>query len=176
MSLKWFFLLIIVTLATYVLHEGAHWAAGELLGYDMWVNINSAGLVSGTYKADWHSIIVSLAGPLVTILQAIIAFVILKKHRKFVLFAIIFAAFMMRFCAMMMSVFNANDEAKVSEWLGLGPWTLYGFVVIGLLLLTIKAGQYLKLRWPTYLFAYIATSIGITICVMSEAYIPNIQL
>ncbi len=32
---------------TFAVHEGAHWAMGEALGYDMWVRVNSAGLASG---------------------------------------------------------------------------------------------------------------------------------
>ena len=34
--------LVIVFLLTFMVHEAAHWGAGELLGYDMEVSINSA--------------------------------------------------------------------------------------------------------------------------------------
>lgn len=61
-------LFILITIATYLLHEGGHWAMGEILGYDMWVNINSAGLARGEYRAEWHAQLVSAAGPIVTLI------------------------------------------------------------------------------------------------------------
>lgn len=166
-------LFIVVTIVTYVVHEGAHWLTGELLGYDMWVNINSAGLASGTYRNAWHGQLVSAAGPMITLMQAIIAFICVRKYKTLIAFAFLFAALMMRFVAMLMSIGNPNDEARVSEWLGLGPWTLHILIVAILLGLTVKAGLYLKLRWRGYGLAYLAVSLGITLVVMGEAFIPN---
>jgi hypothetical protein len=77
---------------------------------------------------------------------------------------------------MLMSFGNPNDEARISEWLGLGTWTLH-LIIVGLLLaLTLKAGTYLKLRWRDYGLAYIATSLGITLVVLGEGLIPNLNL
>lgn len=166
-------LFIIATFATYILHEGAHWVAGELLGYDLWVNINSAGLARGEYRAEWHHQIVSAAGPVFTLIQAMIAFLLVRKYKTIYAFAFVFAALMMRFVAMLVSVNSPNDEARVSEWLGLGPWTLHILVVAILLGLTVKAGRDMKFGWRAYALAYVAVSIGLTLVVMGEAYIPK---
>lgn len=56
-----------VMFLTYVLHEAGHWAMGRLLGYDMWVTLNGAGLNTGTYREPWHRQAVTAAGPLVTL-------------------------------------------------------------------------------------------------------------
>jgi len=166
-------LFIVVTFVTYLLHEGGHWLAGEMLGYDMWVNINSAGLARGEYSADWHRELVSAAGPLVTLLQAIIAFMLVRKRKTIIAFAFLFAALMMRFVAMVVSLNNPNDEARVSEWLGLGTWSLYIIVVAILLGLTLKGGSYLKWGWRSYGLAYLAVSIALAAVVMGEPLIPD---
>ncbi len=166
-------LFILATFATYVLHEAAHWAAGELLGYDMWVNINSAGLANGVYRNAWHGQLVSIAGPFITMVQAIIAFIILRKHKTIIAFAFLFSALIMRFVAMLMSFIHPNDEARVSEWLGLGHWTLHIGVVLILLSLTLKGGSYLKFRWWSYLVAYVFVSIATAMVVMGEPFLPD---
>ena len=166
-------LFIVATIVTYLIHEAGHWAMGEILGYDMWVNINSAGLARGEYRAEWHGQLVAAAGPIITLLQGVIAFIIIRKHKAITAFAFLFPALMMRIMAMAVSLKNPNDEAKVSEWLGLGPWTLHIFVVAVLLGLTVKGGSYLRWKWHSYLLAYLAISIGLTAVVMGEAFIPR---
>lgn len=146
---------------------------GEMLGYDMWVNINSAGLARGQYSTEWHGQLVSAAGPIITLIQAIIAFILVRKYKAITAFAFLFAALMMRFVAMVVSLNNPNDEARISEWLGLGPWTLYLLVVATLLGLTIKGGSYMKWGWRSYALAYLSISIGLAAVVMGEGFIPR---
>ena len=169
-------LFIFATLATYVLHEAAHWGAGKALGYDMWVNINSAGLAEGRYQKEWHAQFVSAAGPLITLAQAIIGFVLVLKIKSVSAFAFLFAALIMRMTAMAVSLSNPNDEARVSEWLGLGPWALFVLVIAILLVMTIKAGSKLKFGWRAYLLAYICVSAAITAVVLGEPYLPRLNL
>lgn len=146
---------------------------GEILGYDMWVNINSAGLARGEYRAEWHGQLVSAAGPIVTLVQAVIAFILVRKRKAIAAFGFLFAALMMRGVAMAVSLNNPNDEARISEWLGLGPWTLH-ILVVGILLgFTVKGGSYLKWKWQSYILAYLAISLGLAAVVMGEAFIPR---
>ncbi len=161
------------TVATYLLHEAGHWAMGEVLGYDMWVNINSAGLARGEYSPVWHKYLVAAGGPLVTVIQAVIAFVCVRRYQAIAAFAFLFAAFMMRFVAMLVSISKPNDEAAISIWLGLGPWTLHFIVVAVLLALCIKAGAYVKFTRRSYLLAYLTVSLAITIIVMGEPYLTK---
>lgn len=173
MPLHYIPLFILATIATFILHEGAHFAIGEALGYDMWVNINSAGLVRGAYAHDWQAHLVSAAGPLITLAQGIIAYVMVRKRRSVLAFGFLFAALLMRVVAMMMTLTQPNDEARISEWLGFGPWTLHIAVVALLLWLTVRSGLHLKLRWTGWLMTYVAVSIGIASVVLGESYIPR---
>jgi len=45
-------IIMLATLVTFILHEGAHWAMGEALGYDMWMKINRVGFARGAYSAE----------------------------------------------------------------------------------------------------------------------------
>lgn len=169
-------IVIIATLVTYILHEGAHWAMGEALGYDMWMRVNSVGLARGEYSVEWHGQLVGAAGPLVTVMQGLVAFILVRKQKTINAFVFLFTAFMMRFVAMLISLKNPNDEAGVSEWLGLGPWTLHIIVVASLLFLTLRGGKVLKLGWRSYGFAYVVVSIATAAIVLGEPHLPVFNL
>jgi len=138
----------------------------------MWMKINSVGLARGGYSAEWHGQLVGAAGPLMTVLQGLVSFILVRKYKTAPVFAFLFAAFMMRFTAMLISLKSPNDEAGVSEWLGLGPWTLHIMVVALLLFLTLRGGKVLKLSWRAYGFAYLVVSIAITAIVLGEPHLP----
>ncbi len=163
-----------VTLATFVLHEGAHWAIGEALGYDMWVRVNSAGLVTGDYVNDWHRSLVSIAGPVVTIAQGVIGYILVWVRRSYAAFIVLFTALMMRVLASVVSLNNLNDEARVSEAMGMNMWVLPGVVVGSLLLLTIFAGVKLRLGWRSWIFCWIAASLCLMGVVLSEPWLPTL--
>lgn len=159
---------------TFIIHEGAHWAAGEALGYDMWVRINSAGLVEGTYSVEWHRQIVSAAGPLITLTQGLIGLMLAIAFRSKIAFTFVFSALMMRILAAFATLNNPNDEARISEWLGLGTWTLHGAVIIALAIMTIIAARQLTIGWRSYGFAYLVTSLSMAGIVMSEQHLPTL--
>jgi len=176
MTWRYIPIVIIATLVTYILHEGAHWAVGEALGYDMWMKINSVGLARGEYSAVWHGQLVGAAGPLMTVMQGLVAFVLVRKQKTINAFVFLFTAFMMRFVAMLISLKNPNDEAGVSEWLGLGTWTLHIIVVALLLFLTLRGGKVLKLGWRSYGIAYVLVSITTAAIVLGEPHLPVFNL
>ena len=82
--LGWGFALAFLPAAafTWVLHEYAHWQMGELLGYDMWISLNQAGPTKGSYDSDLYAMLVSGAGPVVTYLQAAVAFAAVLSKRR----------------------------------------------------------------------------------------------
>ena len=64
-------LVFVAGFITFALHEGGHWLAAVLLGHDAFYGLNSAG-ARGTVSTVDHMII-SAAGPAVTVAQALIA-------------------------------------------------------------------------------------------------------
>ena len=133
-------------LATFLLHEYAHWLVGELLGNDMRMRLNVAYPVAGNYLQPWHATVISAAGPIITILQALLVFILLQKRSTHLLFPFLLTPLVMRFLAMVMNVINPNDEGRISESLGLGLFTLPLIVCGVLFVLVYRASR--QRRYP----------------------------
>ena len=103
-TLRYVLFVVIAVTATWILHEFAHWATGEYLGYDMALTLNTAYPVARNFKFSIDYQFISIAGPLVTIIEAVIVFLLLKRKRSVYLFAILLTCFYMRLMAMGLSL------------------------------------------------------------------------
>lgn len=65
----------------------------------------------------------------------------------------------MRVLAAVAGVFNPNDEARISEALGLGLWTVPVAVILILLIPTVIASRRLHLSWKVNVAAYGVSSL-----------------
>ena len=154
---------------TWGIHELAHWGMGIGLGYEMWVTFNQAGPTEGGYDSDAHRMAVSMAGPVITWIQAGAAFWLLRRYLKLWIYPFLFLTFWTRALAMGVSLIaNPNDEARVSLLLGLPLWALPLVSVIPLLALTYLGSKTLKVGWKGNLVAYFAASLVTMAIVFSD--------
>lgn len=149
--------LALVGAATYVIHEAAHWIAGAALGYPVSYGINS--VIPGSHMAAGDHMLMSAAGPAITVITALIAFYFVVRRESLFAYAVLYFALFMRVIAAGVSVFNLNDEARISDMLGFEPWLLPGLVIVALLIPTIVASRHLRLSWKVNVFAYVVSSI-----------------
>jgi len=166
---KWIFsrsfyaILFFVGIGTFFIHEFAHWLTGVALGHDMIASPNHV------WPRDPMSVryqgLVSAAGPLVTIAQGIAGFWLVNRGRSLLGFALLYMAFFMRLLATAMSLFNPNDEARVSQLLGVGTWTLPLIVVVGLFILVVAASRKLELTVRDQFFCYLVASVVVSLIV-----------
>ncbi len=147
----------LVAVATYLVHEAAHWLVGAALGYPVSYGVNS--VVPGAPMTEAHHILMSAAGPAVTVLIALAAFVVVMRRRSLTAYAVLYFALFMRVVAAGVSLFNPNDEARISDMMGWGPWTLPALVIILLLVPTVIASRTLRLSWKVNLLAYVVSSV-----------------
>jgi hypothetical protein len=163
-NLKLIAISLIAVFLSFFFHESAHYITGKLLGYDMWMNLNAVGLVEGqTYDKEWHEQLVSISGPIFTIIQAIVFFYIIKKTKNLSWYPFLFITALIRLFATVISATKmANDEARVSEWLGIGKMTLPIIVSFFLIGLVIKTTLDNKINWKVNATIYAIMSIGIT--------------
>ncbi len=130
------FTYVLVTLAavivSWLIHEFAHWSTGELLGNEMVMTLNTSYPKAGIYLEDWHGTIISAAGPIITLIQAIIFYFLLKKGAGKFLFPFLLTCLYMRSVAGVINFINLNDEGRISRDLGLGSFTL-PFIIFGIL-------------------------------------------
>jgi hypothetical protein len=152
---------VLITLAavatTWIIHEFAHWLTGELLGNDMAMTLNGGYPLAGEHKEHWHTILIDTAGPAVTIIQALIAWLVIKKKNYIILFPFLATCFYMRLLAGGMNVINLNDEGRISNEIGLGTYTIPVLVVslLFILVYTICRMKHLTAKFVTVTFLLI---------------------
>ncbi|WP_419255413.1 hypothetical protein ACN2C6_08080 [Caulobacter sp. ErkDOM-YI] len=147
----------VIAVATYLIHEAAHWLVGTALGYQLSYGINS--VVPGSAMTATDHMLMSAAGPAVTILIALGAFVLVMRRQSLTAYAALYFALFMRITAAGVSVFNLNDEARISDMLGWGPWSLPSAVILVLLIPTVIASRHLRLSWKVNVLAYAVSSV-----------------
>jgi hypothetical protein len=160
---RFYGVLFAVGVATFLVHEFAHWAVGVLLGHDMVATLNTVTPVGPVSDADL--LLIAAAGPLVTIGQAVVGLVLVQRSRSPLGFAMVYMAFFMRLIAAGVSVFNPNDEARISQLVGLGTWTVPAVVVTGLFALFVTASRTLRLKLRDQLLCYVLASVVVTLIV-----------
>ena len=163
--LAWSFyaVLFAVGIGTFFIHELAHWLTGVALGHDMIASPHHVRATDPMSVRD--QCLVSAAGPLITIAQGIVGYWLVSRRSSRLGFALLYMAFFMRLIANAVSVFNPNDEARISLLLGIGTWTLPLVVVAGLFVLLFAASRRLKLRFLDQFFCYLVASVVVTLIV-----------
>ncbi len=156
-------------LASYMVHESAHWLAATGLGIDARFGLNAVRYLSPT--APWQHALIDGAGPALTIAQAVLAFVLVGRSGSFKAFAFLYVAAFMRFAAGVVSLLYPNDEARISMMLGLGKWTLPVLVAGGLILLAAKGSKRLGLGWKDQLLCYLAASLATSVIVAVDRFV-----
>jgi hypothetical protein len=133
---KYIAVFALAVLLSWVLHELCHWMTGEYLGYNMAMTLNTSYPLEGKYVNDTHNQLISAAGPLFTLLEAILVFILMIQRKRILLYPFLFTCFYMRLLATIISFGNPNDEARISTAMGIGKFTL-PIIVTGILFLLV---------------------------------------
>ena len=139
---------ILAVFLTWMIHEFVHWLTSELLGHKNIMRLNGTSFVKGQNPTETHKAIISISGPIITVLQGIFVFLFLKSRgwNKYI-YTFLFTAFYMRFLAGLMNFIMANDEGRVGQFLGIGTFTL-SIIISGILFfLVYKISRKHKLNW-----------------------------
>jgi hypothetical protein len=156
---------------SWILHEFMHWIVGKVLGYPMVMTLNSGYLEKGKFENDGHYQLISIAGPIFTVGVAVFVFMLMKNHKRPLLYPFLFTSFYMRMFAAVISVLNPNDEARVSSYLGIGKFTL-PIIVTGLLFfLVYKISKEYKFNWQFNL-----ANLGLAILFTSMIILTDMYL
>lgn len=155
-----YLMLLAILVATFAVHEAAHWLTALALGHDAFYGLNSAGARGAISARD--AALIAAAGPALTLLQGLIAFAFSRGRSGLTAFAVLGSAAFMRLMAAGVSVIQPNDEARVSLFLGWPAFTLHILVAGVLVALTIVAGVRLKLSWKAWLLSWLVGSAGVS--------------
>lgn len=165
---KYFGILIVATFLTFFFHELSHWIAFELLGYNAGFTLNGTSANDTSIKLiKVHRIITSASGPIFTIIQGVVFYFVLKKHKNIMLYPFLFLPFIMRLGAAWANQIQPNDEGRISLDLGFNLYTISTIVVLFLFFLVYKTSKNNKIP----IILNIITFIVSIILIISLTYI-----
>jgi hypothetical protein len=167
---KYVSIFAIAVLLSWTLHEFAHWAVGECLGYKMTITLNSSFPANGHYIKDLHYQIISAGGPIFTLCEAILIFILMRRQRRILLYPLLFTCFYMRLFATVISFRNPNDEARISSAMGIGKFTLPLIMTIILFALIYKVSNMYKLGTKFNLINFGLTLLFSSIIILADMY------
>lgn len=162
---------------TWFLHEFAHWLMSLGLGYDSLMTLNTVSLTNGVYNNKGHAMLVSAAGPVVTILQATIVFMMIKKGKwNAMAYPFLFVPLYSRLLAGAMNVINLNDEGRISHELGIGNFTI-SILVIALLGYFVYSVSSVR-RYPAKFqgFTVLLTMFFSSVLILSDQFFEIVLL
>lgn len=163
---------IAAVLFTWLIHEFAHWLTSELLGYETIMKMNGISIVDEESPTNWHKLFILASGPVITVFQGLIVFIILKKANwNKCLYTFLFTAFYMRFLAGLMNFINLNDEGQISAFLGIGVFTL-PIVITGLLFFMVyRIAKKHHLNWKFQLWTTLLIMVASSILILSDQFL-----
>ncbi len=142
-DLKFFLVFIPVAYGSYLFHELGHWSIGEILGNQMAYSLNYVWPKAGTYLHATDDLYVSMGGPAFSIVQAILALLVIEKYSALYAYPFAFFAMFFRFFSLGFGGFDKQDEARISAIMGIWPYA--AAVVVLAILLSIVLRCSLKL-------------------------------
>lgn len=156
-------------LFTWFIHEFAHWLAYTLQGYDAFMGLNKAGVRGDEVPNIDQQVLGAAAGPIITVLQAILAYGFLKKNdwNKYV-YLILFIPFYMRFLAGLMNVIQPNDEGFIGQQLGIGMFTISIIISAFLFWLVFKTSKSYQLKARFHVFTTLLIMFFSSVVIMVD--------
>lgn len=169
LNLKYVIACLSAVIFTWVIHEFTHWITSESLGYEAIMTLNTVTPIAGQEQTDWHKIYISASGPLITIAQAIIVFIILMKKgwNKFA-YPLLFTPLYMRALAGFFNFINPNDEGRISQFFGIGLFSLSIIVSLILFFLVYKTSKRYELNWKFNTLTALIIMTFSSILIMSD--------
>jgi hypothetical protein len=155
---RFFLLFIPVAFATYAWHEAGHWIIGECLGNAMTYALNNVSPQSGNYLHGSHALWVSIAGPAFSVLQAVVALLLIAWRGWPYAYPWAYFSTFNRAFALLLGGFGDQDEARISALIGGWPYAA-ALVVLGVLVaITVWCSCKLSIGLRTNLNAAVAST------------------
>ena len=168
-TIKYVIACVGAVLFTWIFHEFTHWVTSESLGYEAMLTLNTVSPFAGQEYTALHNVYISAAGPLMTMIQACIAFLILVKVKwNKTIYPLLYTALYMRLLAGGMNLIKPNDEGRISEYFGLGLFTISIVVSALLFYLVYKISVHYKLNWKFNTWTTVIIMIASSILILSD--------
>ncbi len=143
-NLKLALAFIPIAFLTYLFHEFGHWLFGELCSNRMTLSLNNAAPTSGHFTDGSAALWSAIGGPLFTILQALIFWLILSFTKSVYAYAFMFFAVFSRFFSIVFGGLHLQDEARIASMLDLNKYLPAALVLFLLFLILWRCHRIMK--------------------------------
>jgi hypothetical protein len=157
---KFFLLLILAAYVSNLFHELGHWSVGELLGNEMAYSLNYAWPKSGSYVHPGDSVLASLGGPAFSIVQSLMALLIIEKYIALTAYPFAFFPMFSRYFSLVLGGFEKQDEARIAVMLGMWKYLVALIVLVTLTAIVARCSFKLRIGLRKNLFVI----TGSTVC------------
>ena len=124
-NLRYIGLIFLVVILSCVIHEFGHYITGTLLGNHMGMTLNRTFPIGGEYQAPWQQVFVDSGGPVLSILQAVVALALIQwRGGNELSYLFLIEPVTLRIWPYLVSPLTSQDEARVGEQIGMNPWIL----------------------------------------------------
>lgn len=165
-------IVFITVIFTWTFHEFGHWITYELMGFDAQMSFNKAGVRGSDIPNMDQQILGAAAGPIFTLVQAIVAYgILIKKGWNKYIYLLLFTPFYMRFLAGVMNFLNPNDEGFISHHFGLGTFTL-SIIVSGFLFwLVLKVSKKNQLTAKFHILTTLFVLVFSSLLILTDQFL-----
>ena len=127
----WFAILCFTAvIVVFFSHELAHLVMGRMLDYDMNFSLNHAAPARATYRTKGDFQLISLSGPVLTLLLMVLFSWITARTANYRWFPFVFSCFYLTVLSGIMNIFNTNDLGRVSRYIGVGVYLLPALAIL----------------------------------------------
>ncbi len=112
---------------------------GRLLDYDINFSLNHAAPARATYRSKSDFQLISLSGPVLTLLLMVLFSWITARTSNYRWFPFVFSCFYLTVLSGIMNIFNTNDLGRVSQFIGAGVYILPALAVLLQFILMYRA-------------------------------------
>jgi hypothetical protein len=159
---------LLAVVFSFMVHEFAHWTMGELLGYEMRMTLNTGYPIAGKYDKDWHFTVISSVGPLTTLLQAIIFYLLIKRYSNKNLYPFLFTCFYLELLSGLLTFRNPNDLGRIGAYLSIGLFTLPILFTAIHFILIYKTSKRENYEWKFLLITLLLIILSSSLWVMTN--------
>ena len=145
LDVRFFLFFIPVAYISYLFHEFGHWSVGEILGNRMVYSLNNVWPQDGHYLRQSHEVYVSIGGPGFSVLQAVIALLIIEKFGTLYAYPFAFIPMFNRFFSDLFTGFSNQDEARIAVLMGTGTYLVAILVLAMLVLIVTRCSSKLRI-------------------------------
>jgi hypothetical protein len=159
---EWIFFLLLIPAAyvSYLFHELGHWSVGELLGNEMAYSLNYAWPKSGSYVHASDGVLASMGGPAFSIVQSLIALLIIERYRTLNAYPFAFFPMFSRYFSLLLGGFEKQDEAYIALMLGVWKYLVALIVLVTLTAIVARCSSRLRIGLRKNMFVI----TGSTVC------------